>query len=275
MILESKTGLLKDFAGVDAADGNDLIGRLDRMQALAFFKRYKQETFALMGAGPGRHLADIGCGTGDDARLLADVVGPEGSVTGFDLSATMVEQARERYAGAGSQLSFVQAPADELPVGDAQFDGVRTDRLYVHLSDPAAALREAVRVTKPGGRVVVSEPDMASFWAVTALPDIGWKVARGVAESVNNAPAARNLYHLFKDAGLEDVGASVQTLAVADPTPAENILNIHGIVESLVAGGRMSDDEAAAWRTEWDQLKAADRFFGGLSFFIVAGQKPL
>ncbi|TVR96112.1 MAG: methyltransferase domain-containing protein [Rhodospirillales bacterium] len=275
MIMESRKGLLKDFAAVDVADGEDLIGRLDQMQALAFFKRYKQQTFALMGAGPGRHLADIGCGAGDDARLLAGLVGPEGRVTGFDVSTTMIEQARERHSDPGVQLSFVQAPADRLPVDDDSFDGVRTDRLYVHLSDPAAALREAVRTVKPGGRVVVSEPDMASFWTISGLPDIAWKVKRGVAESVNNAPAARNLYYLFRDAGLENVGVSVQTLAVADPTPAEGILNIFGIVDSLVAGGRMTDSEAAAWRAEWEQLKAAGRFFGGLSFFIVAGQKPL
>jgi ubiquinone/menaquinone biosynthesis C-methylase UbiE len=267
-------GLLGDFANVDASDSADLVGRLDVMHSLEFFKRYKAETFRLMGAGPGRHLADVGCGTGDDAAALAHIVGADGSVVGFDSSDAMLDEARRRHGDRAGHLCFTRALAEALGVADSVFDGLRTDRVYVHLPDPAAAVREAVRVVKPGGRIVVSEPDMASFWCTASDADAGREFAQGIAESLDNAAVARDLFHLLRDGGLVDVQLHVWPLVLTDPAPAERVINFQAIGETLIAQGRLDEQQVRGWLGDMRSRVENDRFLGGLNFFIVVGEKP-
>lgn len=268
------TGLLKDFADVDAADTRDLVGRLDVMHALDFFKDYKRETFVLMGADAGRRLADIGCGTGEDAMALAELVGASGHVTGFDASTAMIDEARLRHGGRAANLDFVKASAEALGVPDGAFDAVRTDRVYIHLTDPMAALREAVRVVRPGGRVVVSEPDMASTWIATGLADVDLEFSRVVAQSVENFGAARSLYVMFRDAGLTNLHLDVRTLVVTDAAPVEKTINIKVISQAMRAEGRVATQRIDAWLEEVGQRAGDGRFLAGLTFFIVCGEKP-
>ena len=268
------SGLLKDFARVDTADADDLVGRLDMMHSIPFFQHYKRETFELLDITAGSRVADVGCGTGEDARLLAERVGAEGCVVGFDASARMVEAARARHAEFGDRLRFEQAAAESLPVADESFDAVRTDRLYVHLPEPEAALREAVRVLRPGGTLVISEPDMASFWTATDHLDIGYKIARGVAASVDNPVLTRQLAGLFRDVGLETVRTEVRTLVSDDPRPAERLLNVREVIQLLIKTGDLTSAEAGTWVAEFEERTARGRFLGGLSFFIVSARKP-
>lgn len=268
------SGLLKDFARVDTADADDLVGRLDMMHSIPFFQHYKRETVELLDITAGSRVADVGCGTGEDARLLAERVGAEGCVVGFDASARMVEAARARHAEFGDRLRFEQAAAESLPVADESFDAVRTDRLYVHLPEPEAALREALRVLRPGGSLVISEPDMASFWTATDHLDIGYKIARGVAASVDNPALTRQLAGLFRDVGLETVRTEVRTLVSDDPRPAERLLNVREVIQLLIKTGDLTSAEAGAWVAEFEERTARGRFLGGLSFFIVSARKP-
>ena len=122
---------------------------------LEFFRAYKQETFALLGLQRGTVVADIGCGTGEDARNLAQIAGEAGSVVGFDISDEMLTVAEHRRNGSQANLRFIRAPADDLGVAGETFDAVRADRVLTHVPDPAAAIAEMARVLKPGGRLAV------------------------------------------------------------------------------------------------------------------------
>ena len=86
------------FANVDKTDARDFIERLDEMHGLDVFRAYKKYTFDLLGLKPGARVADVGCGTGEDISLLADLVGPEGSAVGFDLSQSMIDEATKRHS---------------------------------------------------------------------------------------------------------------------------------------------------------------------------------
>src|SRR4051812_44986622 len=89
-------GMLGSFADVDKADPDDLVERLDTMHGLDFFRSYKEETFELMRLRPGSAVADVGCGTGEDAWRLLDLVGESGRVVGYDMSDAMLEEAAKR-----------------------------------------------------------------------------------------------------------------------------------------------------------------------------------
>jgi ubiquinone/menaquinone biosynthesis C-methylase UbiE len=273
-VLDRPANLLGGFAAIDKANAADFVGRLDVMSAIDFFRRYKAETFRLMDMAAGAHVGDVGCGTGEDARALAGLVGPGGSVTAFDLSEAMLAEAARRHGDAAANLRFVRAGLDDLRVDDAAFDAVRVDRVLVHVPDPARALKELVRTVRPGGRVVISEPDMASVWATTSMPDVGRIILDGVARSVANPLVARSLVDLFLDAGLTNVHIEARAMVINDPEPGERILNLSAVAEALVRNGSLELEQAQRWLGELFERNSVGRFLGGLTIFIVAGVRP-
>jgi SAM-dependent methyltransferase len=111
-----------------------------------------------------RTVLDVGCGVGHWSMMLASVLPKDVRVTGIDREATWVEQAsrRARDRGLSERFSYVQGSADALPFPDATFDLTTCQTVLIHLPDPAAAIREMMRVTKPGGLVAVAEPNNLS-----------------------------------------------------------------------------------------------------------------
>lgn len=98
---------------------------------------------------PSGKLLDVGCGTG---RFLSQMAAPAYEMTGIDISAGMLEEARERG------LDVVEGSSADMPFEDDSFDLAVTFAVLHHLIDPElvrATLREIVRVTKPGGVAVV------------------------------------------------------------------------------------------------------------------------
>ncbi|SLN53300.1 class I SAM-dependent methyltransferase [Roseisalinus antarcticus] len=98
--------------------------------------------------GSGTRLLDAGCGAGMALELAADL---GASVSGIDASAALLKIARDRLPG----VSLVQGDLERLPFDDNDFDIVTGFNSFQYASDPVAALREAARVTRPGGRVFV------------------------------------------------------------------------------------------------------------------------
>lgn len=100
----------------------------------------------------GRSVLDVAGGPGEPSLTIAEVVGPTGTVTYTDAVAEMVATAKEEAQRRGlTNIRFEQTAAESLPFADNTFD-VTVSRLGVMLfSDPAAALREMLRVTKPQG----------------------------------------------------------------------------------------------------------------------------
>ncbi len=128
-----------------------------------FIAALKNESYQLMGASPQKSVLDVGCGTGQDLVLLARLVAPGGSVTGIDLSKAMIDEAGRTTAAAGVGATLRVADGDALPFPAATFDGVRAERILQHAADPLAVLREMVRVTRPGGRVLAIDADRGVF----------------------------------------------------------------------------------------------------------------
>jgi SAM-dependent methyltransferase len=108
------------------------------------------------------NLLDAGCGPGSITVGLAARVAP-GLVTGVDIEASVLRQARALAAASGTvNLSFHQASAGALPFPDASFDAVFAHTLLEHVPDPAVVLAELRRVTRPGGVLGLRDCDWAS-----------------------------------------------------------------------------------------------------------------
>ncbi|MEV8374640.1 class I SAM-dependent methyltransferase [Kribbella sp. NPDC056861] len=131
-----------DFAAAYSADNetNLLNGHYERPAMLD-----------LAGDVAGRHILEAGCGSGPLAAALCD---RGATISGFDLSAAMIDLARQRL-GNDADLTVADL-AKPLPYPDATFDDVTASLVLHYLEDWTEPLAELRRVLKPGGRLILS-----------------------------------------------------------------------------------------------------------------------
>lgn len=127
------------------------------------FVEYRHLTSAGLGAhgavameanppGPGQRVLDVGCGFGDTTRQLAELVGPEGSALGVDVSAPFIEVARSEAAEAGAaNVEFQIADVQALELR-REFDYAFSRMGIMFFANPVAALRNIRAALVPGGR---------------------------------------------------------------------------------------------------------------------------
>ena len=120
-----------------------------------FFKR--------AGIGEGMHVLDVGCGVGDVSMIVAELVGPTGSVTGIDIDAEAVSVAREKASEKGhAHARFEESGIANFPAGIA-YDAVVGRHILIHLTDPVGALKTAFSLLKPGGVAAFHEYDLVHY----------------------------------------------------------------------------------------------------------------
>lgn len=134
--------------------------------ALAFVGRRRLDThgqFFQSQLRPGQRVLDCGCGPGSMTCDIAAIVAP-GAVVGIDAAPSQVALAREAAATRGlPNVHFEVGNVYELPYPDGSFDHVYSHALLEHLADPQAAMKEFLRVLKPGGSAAVCTPDWGGF----------------------------------------------------------------------------------------------------------------
>lgn len=125
-------------------------------------RAFRRELAQLARLRPGESVLDIGCGTGTQAIVAKEFVGPDGAVHGIDPSAEMIERARRKSARAGVEVTFDTAVVQELPFPDSRFDVVLATLMLHHLRGDAlhGAVGEIRRILGPGGRLLAVDIDL-------------------------------------------------------------------------------------------------------------------
>ncbi|MCW4456929.1 demethylmenaquinone methyltransferase [Microbacterium sp. MPKO10] len=113
---------------------------------------------------PGNRVLDLAAGTGTSSAALAAT---GATVVAADFSPGMIAEGRRRF-GHLPNIDFVEADATNLPFDDNEFDAVTISFGLRNVADPKKALAEMLRVTKPGGRLVVCEFSTPPFSFVRA-----------------------------------------------------------------------------------------------------------
>lgn len=163
------------------------------------------------GVRAGDRVLDVACGTGVLAREAAARAGPTGVVTGLDLNPGMLAVA----ARLRPTLQWQQGSAEAMPFPDASFDAVVSQFGLMFFSDPAAGLREMIRVLVPGRRLAVavwaSLADTPVYAAEVALLD---RLAGVAAADAMRAPfalgEAARVAEVCAKAGIADATIGVQ-----------------------------------------------------------------
>jgi demethylmenaquinone methyltransferase/2-methoxy-6-polyprenyl-1,4-benzoquinol methylase len=163
-----------------------LPARYDRLAEVLSFgqnSRWRKAMVDAVAVGPGGCVLDVATGPGGVALQLASRTGAR--VTGVDVTPQMLHAAQANVAASpdAGRISLVLGRAEDLPFADATFEALTFTYLLRYVADPAATLRELVRVVKPGGVVASLEfhPPRGLPWyplwvlyTRVVLPAAGW-----------------------------------------------------------------------------------------------------
>lgn len=156
VLVERLAEVLRARASGGKAFSDGLADRWDGLRRQYFGDSFAFE--AMMGLLPsGWKVADVGCGTG---YLLVNLARQFGEVIAVDASEGMLERARQRVDAAGlSNVTFRTGRLESLPLESGEVDAAIASLVLHHTLEPQSAVRELVRVVRPGGRVLVVEID--------------------------------------------------------------------------------------------------------------------
>jgi SAM-dependent methyltransferase len=121
----------------------------------ALFRPFAGTVADAAGIRRGQKVLDVACGTGVLTLAAAERVGPTGAVVGLDANPDMLTVARRKAA----PIEWIDGQAEALPFADSSFDAVVSQFGLMFFDDRVAALREALRVLRPDGRLAVAVCD--------------------------------------------------------------------------------------------------------------------
>jgi ubiquinone/menaquinone biosynthesis C-methylase UbiE len=261
------------FTSIDTqADPEFYVRLMDRANELAQVLEVERRATELLRLEPGGRVLELGCGTGEDTRRLAALVGAAGEAVGIDASETMITVARKRNDETGAGATFHVGDATAVDYPDGTFDAVRCERLLIHVPEPPVVLAEMVRLTRPGGRVLVIDVDYDHL--VVDLPDVDLthRVVHAMGDSMASGYIGRQLPRLFQAAGLADVGYECGLVAFP-PDLAAAVLQ--GSMAAALASGLLGQADADVfWKSvEIAQGKGEGEPLVAFVVFIVSGTK--
>ena len=240
------------------------------------------------GIHEGQSVLDVAGGAGEPSLTIAEVVGSTGSVTCTDAVADMVEAAQTEAGRRGvNNIQFQVCSADSLPFPDNSFDTVVSRLGFMFFPDSLAAMRELLRVAKPGGSMAFA------VWHKSDLNPFCYLVSRIMDQHVEQPatdPDAPNAFrfaepgklaNVMTRAGLVDVVERVIKFDIAAPLSPLEFWTMRSQTSDTLRHklAKLPADEQAEVTREVEQ--AVSEFFPDnqmkfpAQMIIVSGKKPL
>lgn len=245
--------------GEDTAEKYDRLLRLQGLLVGSWEPAERRRLAALLDAPRGGRILEVSVGTGSNLPYLDQRVGPGATIVGLDLSLPMIRVAQRRTSSLTSAVYFVRGDACSLPFADDAFDAVFHFGGLNMFGDVAGALREMVRVAKPGAPIVAGDEGMSERRRRTWL---GRQVAKMNSLNLCRPPLAevpweliegfelhwlwRELFYVmrFRKAAAPDAAAGPGVSATAGASAAPGACGAPGV--SAAPGVPAAPGDAAA-----------------------------
>jgi arsenite methyltransferase len=219
----------------------------------------RRATRALLALKEAEHVLDIGSGPGFLAAEMAAEVGPEGRVVGLDPSASMLALGRRRDA----PVEFVEGDALALPFADESFDVAVATQVYEYVADMPAALAEARRVLRDGGRLLILDTDWDSIVWHSSDHDRMQRVLLRWNGHLADPYLPRRLPRLLREARFELAEATIIPILNRGPDPAVFSRGVLPLIADFVG-----DPEWAA-----DLHAMGDDYFFSLNRYVFVAYR--
>ena len=237
--------------------------------------------------GPGQTVLDVGGGSGEPSLTIAPIVGESGSVTFTDPVAGMVNAARAEAEKRGlANIRFHRCPAEQLPFTENSFDAAVSRLSVMFFPDVLAALREMLRVVKPGGYVsfvVWAAKEVNPFFSVVTEVLDRFVPADAAYEDAPEAfrfAKPGKLTKLLKKAGAVEVTERELAFMIEAPINVERFWELRTEMSDTFRTKlkKLVPDQVAAIRYTVQKTVAGYFKTGGMSFpakaLVVTGKKP-
>lgn len=223
--------------------------------ANTFWERFGRRTIERLELSPGEHVLDVCCGSGASALPAAETVGPDGFVTGVDLSEPLLQLARAKASARGMRnTSFQVGDMMNLNLPASHFDAVVCVFGIFFVPDMHLAVRELWRRVSPGGKLAITtwgpnffEPASTIFW--NSIREVRSDLYKGF-NPWDRICDPDSLKALLNEAGIDDVEAVIEpgeheifsaeawwaavlgsgyrgTIAQLDPSQLEHVRNVN------------------------------------------------
>lgn len=191
---------------------------------------WRKRLVSLMALNGGEMVLDVCSGTGKLAFLISEKVGIDGMVFGVDFSNEMLDEARRKVTSRSSNIRFAVSDAKNLDFPDDTFDAVTVSFGMRNVIDTTAALQEAYRVLKPGGRfycLELTSPDgrwvqpIYTLYCSKVMPFIAKKVLKTdvpynyLPRSIKAFPSSDAFKGILEECGFSRVAVHSMSFGVA------------------------------------------------------------
>ncbi|MBD80534.1 MAG: hypothetical protein CL840_16585 [Crocinitomicaceae bacterium] len=201
-------------------------------------------------------VADIGCGTGDDAIRLAELLSNDVKVVGLDHDPQLIELANEKLAQTSLEnLSFAVRELDAVNSSEYRFQGIRAERLVQHLENPEQIINTIHALLERDGIFLMVETD----WTGLNLYDSFVQTQKGLVnylteKKVNNGLASRNTIPLLKKAGFKNIELFIIPFVLDNLEIANMVIKLEETIAEAAEFGFVSHKEKSNYLVELRRL---------------------
>ena len=240
--------------------------RLEDCAQMPQFAEIRENYFDKIGLPSQGSIHELGCGTGAVCRAIASRPGFNGTVSGSDLSASLIDTAKEIAAKTDlKNIHYYQSDGQGGGHQESQHDVVLAHTVISHVPEPEALLAEAIRLALPGGRIIVHDGDFASMTFGTGAQELDLIMPDLILQSaVANRYIMRELPRVFRQFDVDVTHAFADVLleiGTSDYFPG--LANYCPIV---VEAGKATQKDVDTWVKSINRAIADNAFFGSCNF---------
>ena len=261
------TDLFQIIDEIDADKQAMVIKRLEDRAQMPKFAAIRESFFDKIGLPLTGRIHELGCGTGAVCRAIASRPGFAGTVVGSDLSASLIEAAKDITAKSGlKNIEYYQADGQGSDGHHGQYDLVLAHTVISHVTKPAALLHEAIRLARPGGQIILHDGDYASMTFNTNTPKLDFKMPELILQAVvANRYVMRELPRLLRQYDVRITHALADVvLEIGDSEYFSGLAKNYGPI--AVAAGFAIRAELDQWIAAIDRALSENTFFGSCNY---------